>query len=62
MKLTRKLSLNEFSTLEQIKRSIKRFVAKDLAKKGKPVDITQQIGVNTTQSLESVLFKTKTKL
>lgn len=62
MKLTRQFNFSEWSTLDTIKKDLQKFVAKKLAAKKQPVDITNQIGVNTTQTLEQVLFKTKTKL
>ena len=62
MKLVRQLSFGEWSTLEKIKRDLQKVVAKSLAKQGKPVDPIHQIGVNTTQTIEQLLFKTKSKL
>jgi hypothetical protein len=62
MKLTRKISFQEWNTLEKIKKDIQRFVAKSLTKKGRPVDPINQVTVNTTQTIEQLLFKTKNKL
>tara|TARA_Y100000592_G_C5451878_1_gene309203 strand:- start:1566 stop:1754 length:189 start_codon:yes stop_codon:yes gene_type:complete len=62
MKLTRQFNFSEWATLDQIKKDLQRYVAKKLAAKKQPVDITNQIGVNTTQTIEQVLFKTKDKL
>ena len=62
MRLTRKLNISEWNTLEAIKKSLQNFVAKSLADKGRPVNPIHSINVPSVTSVDEVIFKTKDKL
>ena len=62
MKLIRKLSLEEFKTLDNIKEQFKAFVAGKLSKQGKPTHHMNVIDVPGVSSVDDVIYKKKDKL
>ena len=62
MKLTRKISLEEFKTLANIKEKFKSFVSRSLDKKGKATHHMNIIDVPGVSTVEDVIYKKKDKL
>ena len=62
MKLIRKLSLEEFKTLANIKESFKAFVSKSLTKKGKATHQMNVIDVPGVNTVDEVIYNKKDKL
>ena len=62
MRITRKLSLEEFATLESIKTKFKEFVAGSLSKQGKPTHPSNVVDVPGINTVDQVIYKKKTSL